>query len=155
MQVVEVQGPDGKAYRFAVGTKAGFAVERINAKLSNPSAEVLWIEATHPGENSVEFGPDADLASYGDGWSLHAVSHHPNGSKSRKPLSEQVDLSLLYPDGKLPRGRKGELTFEYVSKIVMCFLFMLIFGAILTTFLEQLPMLLRSFKHVAIDTHEL
>ncbi|MCO5580994.1 hypothetical protein L7F22_034870 [Adiantum nelumboides] len=74
MQVVEVQGPDGKAYRFAAGTKAGFAVERINAKLRNPSTLLLFLEATCPGEEPVEFGPDAELAVLDDGWTLRGVT---------------------------------------------------------------------------------
>ncbi|KAH7404720.1 hypothetical protein KP509_15G040000 [Ceratopteris richardii] len=74
MKFVEVQAPDGKAYRFAAGTKARFAAERISARLQLPSSEYLLLEAICPGEEPVEFGPDAELTHLDDGWKLRALS---------------------------------------------------------------------------------
>ncbi|KAI5063135.1 hypothetical protein GOP47_0021682 [Adiantum capillus-veneris] len=156
MQVVEVQGPDGKAYRFAAGTTAGFAVDRINARLHNPSAQVLFLEATHPGGEPVEFGPNAELTILEDGWTLRGVSHQiAGGLRSETLVAENLDPGLFYPGGKLPRGRNAEFTFEYMGKVFLCFLFMLVLGFMLKSFLEQLPMLLKSEKHVHTDNHEL
>ncbi|KAJ7296501.1 hypothetical protein O6H91_Y118400 [Diphasiastrum complanatum] len=67
---VEVSSPDGKVWRFAAGTKAGFAVSRIRSKLPELSSENLCIEAVKEGEEPVDFGPDAELVRYGENWKL-------------------------------------------------------------------------------------
>ncbi|KAH7404719.1 hypothetical protein KP509_15G040000 [Ceratopteris richardii] len=154
MKFVEVQAPDGKAYRFAAGTKARFAAERISARLQLPSSEYLLLEAICPGEEPVEFGPDAELTHLDDGWKLRALSRQV-GSRMDKVPVKKVDPALLYPGGKLPRGRNPEFTFEYISKIFLSFVFMFVIGFIFKTILEQLPTLLDSYKHVDNDTHEL
>lgn len=66
----------GVTRRFAVGTEAGFAVSVINKKLGMglglPLA--LHIEAVKQGQESITFGPNSVLLSYGDGWSLQTVT---------------------------------------------------------------------------------
>ncbi|KAJ7570397.1 hypothetical protein O6H91_01G118200 [Diphasiastrum complanatum] len=70
---VEVSSPDGKVWRFAAGTKAGFAVSRIKRKLPELSRDILCIEAVKEGEEPVEFGPDAELVHYGENWKLQIL----------------------------------------------------------------------------------
>lgn len=147
---VEVLGPDRIVYRFAAGTKAGFAVDRISSRLSE---SIVCIQATKEGEEPVEFGPNAHLVNYGDGWILCTLQSEsqscPKSSPKKRPdisgnqsfNTKHVDPSTLYPGGKLPPGRSAEMTFEYVGKIALCFVFMLLLGTILKTLLEQLPTL--------------
>ncbi|CAM6086092.1 unnamed protein product [Calypogeia fissa] len=70
---VEVHGANGKRRRFAAGTKAGFALDRINRSEAEMSRQYSVITAVKEGEEVIEFGPDAELVSYGDGWKLNAV----------------------------------------------------------------------------------
>ena len=64
----------GKISRFAVGTKAGFAVALINRKLASGVPLVLHIEAVKDEEEPISFGPDALLVDYGNGWKLKTVT---------------------------------------------------------------------------------
>ncbi|BBN07020.1 hypothetical protein MPTK1_4g00290 [Marchantia polymorpha subsp. ruderalis] len=75
---VEVWSPDGSVRRFAAGTKARFALERINSKIGESNMRVVMIESVKAGEQTVEFGPDAELVSYGKGWRLRAVPDQSN-----------------------------------------------------------------------------
>ena len=75
-----MRGPDGKVHRFAGGTKAGFAVDRINAcSIDQGLGRVVCIEAIRRGGDqeedvSVAFGPDVDLrAHHAHGWTLQTV----------------------------------------------------------------------------------
>jgi hypothetical protein len=72
---VEVSVADGKARRFAAGTRASFAIQRINSRseATEMSQPYSFIEAIKEGEEAVEFGPEAELVSYGEGWKLQAV----------------------------------------------------------------------------------
>ncbi|CAK9226630.1 unnamed protein product [Sphagnum troendelagicum] len=70
---IQVSSPDGTVLRFAVGTRAGFAVDRINKRLPESSGKVVCIEAIAEGEEPIEFGPDAELVVYGQSWKLRAV----------------------------------------------------------------------------------
>jgi hypothetical protein len=72
VQFVEVWGPDKAARRFAVGTRARFAVERFNKKLVDAVRPVVCVEAFKEGEDPVEFGPDAPLMAMCT-WSLRVV----------------------------------------------------------------------------------
>lgn len=64
----------GRKTRYAVGTKAGFAVNLINRKLDVGRPLALHIEAVKEGEESINFGPDAVLVDYGNGWKLQTVT---------------------------------------------------------------------------------
>ena len=57
-------------HRFAVGTKAGFAVSVINRKLNHKLPYALHIEAVKDGELPTAFGNDTVLVDYDDGWKL-------------------------------------------------------------------------------------
>ncbi|KAL2629397.1 hypothetical protein R1flu_014083 [Riccia fluitans] len=91
---VEVWSPDGSVRRFAAGTKAGFAVERINCKIGDSKMKVVMIEAIKAGEQTVEFGPDAELVSYGKGWRLRAVSDQSN---CKNGLKKRIQESRFPP----------------------------------------------------------
>lgn len=70
---VDVEGPDGVIKRFAKGTKAAFAIERFNCQLKDPSLPVVCIVACKDGEDPIEFGPDVELVSYDDTWTLKTL----------------------------------------------------------------------------------
>lgn len=64
-----------KLRRFAVGTESGFAVSCINRKLGAGAKPIaVYIEAAKEGEEPVNFGPNALLMDYGDGWRLQTVT---------------------------------------------------------------------------------
>ncbi|GJV60900.1 hypothetical protein Tco_1467000, partial [Tanacetum coccineum] len=63
-----------KVRRFSVGTEAAFALKVINAKIGDEGLPMgLYIEAVKDGEESVSFGPNSVLVSYGEGWKLQTV----------------------------------------------------------------------------------
>lgn len=72
VQYVEVFGPDKDSKRFALGTRASFAVDRFNKKLVDALKPVVCVEAFKEGEDPVEFGPDAPLMSMCT-WDLRVV----------------------------------------------------------------------------------
>ena len=75
LQFVEVLGPDGKKKRFAVGTRAGFVVERFNKLNPDDAMPVVCIQAHKEGEESIEYGPEVELQILHDkSWTLQSVS---------------------------------------------------------------------------------
>lgn len=91
LQFVAVVGPDGKKKRFAVGTRAGFAVERFNKLIPNDSKPVVCIQAYKEGEEPIEYGPDVELYLYDNSWTLQCVSE----CKISLLLSDSLSLSLF------------------------------------------------------------
>ncbi|KAJ7296502.1 hypothetical protein O6H91_Y118400 [Diphasiastrum complanatum] len=153
---VEVSSPDGKVWRFAAGTKAGFAVSRIRSKLPELSSENLCIEAVKEGEEPVDFGPDAELVRYGENWKLRIsedlakVGSGPNqenvaaDSKVEPELQGQLRdikdiVAEFYPAGKLPKGSKQEFSWDYIQRVVLCCGLMVLFAALLQYVLKSLP----------------
>lgn len=78
-QAVDVVGPDGVKKRFAPGTKAAFAVERFNCQLRDPALPVVCIVAYKDGEDPIEFGPDVELVSYDESWTLKTLREGTGG----------------------------------------------------------------------------
>lgn len=114
---VEVSLAGGIRRRFAAGTKAGFAIDRINQTEPETSTRYSFITAVKEGEEAVEFGPDAELVSYGEGWKLETVQDMkvtksiPSGSskveakdvvKSTTQPVRKFNPADFYPGGNLP-----------------------------------------------------
>ncbi|KAL2635882.1 hypothetical protein R1flu_007361 [Riccia fluitans] len=141
---VEVWTPDGTVRRFARGTKARFAIERINNRIEDNNVRVDTIESVKEGEESVEFGPDSELVSYGKDWKLHAVcrscsaeafrvssEQESNGGpannlrKRKKSKAEEIEKPInpadFYPGGVLPQGASPTSPLVYVSKVIVVF----------------------------------
>ncbi|KAL3683934.1 hypothetical protein R1sor_001956 [Riccia sorocarpa] len=142
---VEVWTPDGTVRRFARGTKACFAIERINNRIEDSNVRVDTIEAVKEGEESVEFGPDSELVSYGKDWKLHAVCHscsaealrvsseqESNGGpaanhvrRRKKSKAQEIEKLInpadLYPGGVVPQGGPPRSTLVYISNVIMVF----------------------------------
>lgn len=93
---MEVCGPDKSSRRFALGTRASFAVDRFNKKLVDAVKPVVCVEAFKEGEDPIEFGPDAPLMSMCT-WNLRVVQEapfQPIGVGDKIPNGE-----LTYLDG--------------------------------------------------------
>ncbi|KAL5708707.1 hypothetical protein ACHQM5_019473 [Ranunculus cassubicifolius] len=99
----------GKIRRFAVGTKAGFALQLINRKLSSGKAVAAYIEADKEGEEPIIFGPTAVLENFGDGWTLQTVLD--------EVTNDQVRNKLFRSDSSVKKGgwkrRNRFLPFHY------------------------------------------
>ncbi|XP_074582159.1 uncharacterized protein LOC141838551 [Curcuma longa] len=136
----------GKVRRFAAGTAAGYALLVINKKLDAGDYPALLIEAAKEGEEPVVFGPNAVLINYGKGWKLQTVTaegyEEAIGEHQRSKISPDIMQS---PNSKFlekPKtmGRQSS-TFNllYISKILLVFALMFLFGGALTFLLENLP----------------
>lgn len=77
---MDVVGPNGILKRFAPGTKAAFAVECFNCQLRDPSLPVVCIVAYKEGEDPIEFGPEVELSSYDDSWTLKTLREATRGT---------------------------------------------------------------------------
>nr|GEW02077.1 serine hydroxymethyltransferase [Tanacetum cinerariifolium] len=142
-----------KVRRFSVGTEAAFALKVINAKIGDEGLPMgLYIEAVKDGEESVSFGPNSVLVSYGDGWKLQTVMHacrvlmysnHAGGGARarpsiRTPKHESSPLGmdeLQSTKGLLP----SNIGPDYIWKVLLAFVFLFVFGAVFTLALENLP----------------
>ncbi|BBN04069.1 hypothetical protein MPTK1_3g01620 [Marchantia polymorpha subsp. ruderalis] len=142
---VEVWTPDGTVRRFASGTKAKFAIDRINNRIEDSNVRVDTIESVKEGEESVEFGPDSELVSYGKDWKLNAVCHscsaeafrvsseqESNGGppanearKRKKPKAQETqklfNAADFYPGGVLPQCSPPQNTCVYISNVLIVF----------------------------------
>ncbi|KAG0558202.1 hypothetical protein M758_10G010900 [Ceratodon purpureus] len=108
---VDVVGPDGVIKRFAPGTKAAFAVERFNCQLKDPALPVVCIVAYKDGEDPIEFGPDVELVSYDDSWTLKTLREGTGAVQYEDPVHKLKDsikegaaraISSLKPVTKVP-----------------------------------------------------
>ncbi|MQM05100.1 hypothetical protein Taro_037904 [Colocasia esculenta] len=137
----------GKVRRFAAGTEAGYALYLINRKLDFGLPQALCIEAAKEGEEPVNFGPNAVLVNYGDGWRLQTTIEEDYGEARRMKMeSKQPRYGV---DGAKPnlterRASKpsSSVSLAYVGKILLAFVFMFLLGGLLTLFLETLPSLI-------------
>lgn len=86
---------DGTRKRFAAGTKTAFAIDRINRSEAETSTRYAFISAVKEGEEEVEFGPNAELVSYGEGWKLQAVQGMLSRSTIPRPVLSRVVCNLL------------------------------------------------------------
>ncbi|XP_024543283.1 uncharacterized protein LOC9661449 isoform X1 [Selaginella moellendorffii] len=152
---VEVFGSNGQTWRFAAGTKAGFAVRRIRSKLGEAAHHILCIAAFKENEEPVEFGPDAELVVYGDNWKLKLVqdpghkeidaAQDTKSALDDNPVQQHAKMHDLiaefYPGGKVPRGSKPEFSSEYIGKVLTALALGLLLAAALKYLLEILPLL--------------
>ncbi|KAK4784629.1 hypothetical protein SAY86_018997 [Trapa natans] len=136
-----------KPRRFAAGTEAGFAVSMINRKLGNGFKPVaLYIEAVKDGEEPVAFGPNSVLADYGAGWKLQAVTadvdiagdpmaggFRPKTTRIRASNTAGSDVVVVH---------KSPISFLYITKILIAFVFIFAMGTIFTLALEFLPVMI-------------
>ncbi|KAJ4721318.1 Maltase-glucoamylase, intestinal [Melia azedarach] len=137
----------GRKTRYAVGTKAGFAVNLINRKLDVGRPLALHIEAVKEGEESINFGPDAVLVDYGNGWKLQTVTevdYSGLGKGERVPLAPGRIPGVESSDGTHRRKTvsKPGISFVYMGKILLAFVLIFVLGAIFTLALENLPRLI-------------
>ncbi|XP_078430844.1 maltase-glucoamylase, intestinal protein [Wolffia australiana] len=131
----------GKVWRFAAGTKAGYALLRMNQELELGLPLAVGIEGVNDGEGSVKFGPDAILIDYGPRWSFRTAFHEGYG-QTRSTSGSQSDLSqkgVIKPDGSFTMQH---ITPEYIGRILVVTFFLFLLGGLLTLFLEFLPDLL-------------
>ncbi|GKA48534.1 hypothetical protein Tco_0741492 [Tanacetum coccineum] len=91
-----------KVRRFSVGTEAAFALKVINAKAWSPVG--LYIEAVKDGEESVSFGPNSVLVSYGEGWKLQTVMV-TQGKYACRVSCIQIMPEVLLEVVRLPSGK--------------------------------------------------
>ncbi|KAK3198183.1 hypothetical protein Dsin_021598 [Dipteronia sinensis] len=134
----------GKTSRYAVGTKAGFAVNLINKKLDCVRPLALHIEAVKQGEEPVSFGPDALLVDYGDGWKLQTVTQLDFTATSKGegvgPIPEWIPGAMDSEGGRpIYRISKPGISGVYIGKILLAFILMFVLGALFTVALENLP----------------
>ena len=76
-QYVEVLEPKNLSMRFALGTRASFAVDCFNKKLVDVLKPMVCVEAFNEGEDPIEFGPDAPFMSMCT-WDLRVVQEGTN-----------------------------------------------------------------------------
>ncbi|KAJ8763203.1 hypothetical protein K2173_025588 [Erythroxylum novogranatense] len=138
-----------KTSRFAVGSKAGFAVSLINRKLEDGAPVALYIEAVKDGEEPISFGPDAVLVNYGEGWKLQTVTELDYGLGIRKKEHVQLIPTQILNKVRTSDGThstkavvKPGISFLYIAKILVAFGLIFVLGAIFTLALENLPRLL-------------
>lgn len=123
-QVVDVTcRSTGKVWRFADGVKAGFAVSMINKKLKAGQPLALYIEAAKEKEVPVVFGPDSLLKHYGDGWKLYTT----------------VTSLGLQKNHQASNCKTPEISLTYMAKIILAFVLMFVFAALLVLALDRLP----------------
>ncbi|PWA46699.1 hypothetical protein CTI12_AA505960 [Artemisia annua] len=103
----------------------------------------LYIEAVKDGEESVSFGPNSVLVSYGEGWKLQMVAETQGGARARPSIrrTPKYESSPLGMDEL--QSTKGLLPSNigpgYIAKVLLAFAFLFVFGAIFTLALENLP----------------
>ncbi|KAF5735179.1 hypothetical protein HS088_TW15G00679 [Tripterygium wilfordii] len=137
----------GKISRFAVGTKAGFAVSLINRRLDIGMPLALHIEAVRNGEEPISFGPDAVLINFGNEWKLQTVIDADYGGVRKAegvhliPKFMSTVASSGGPVQMKVVGRSG-VSCMYIAKILLAFILMFIVGGIFTFGLENLPRLI-------------
>ncbi|KAG6537604.1 uncharacterized protein LOC122035838 [Zingiber officinale] len=136
----------GKVRRFAAGTAAGYALLVINKKLDAGDCQALLIEAAKEGEEPVVFGPNAVLINYGKGWKLQtvtaegykeAIGEHQRSKISPDIMQSPNSKSLEKPETMGQQSSTFNLL--YISKILLVFALMFMFGGALTFLLENLP----------------
>ncbi|XP_022719949.1 uncharacterized protein LOC111277797 [Durio zibethinus] len=137
----------GKKSRFAVGTKAGFAVSLINRKLGIGAPLALHIEAVKEGEEPISFGPDAVLVNYDNGWKLQTVTEldFPGTRKEDavRGVSTQIPFVKNFDDSHSAKGAsKPGISFLYIAKILAAFILMFVLAGIFMLALENLPRLI-------------
>ncbi|KAM0989844.1 hypothetical protein ACFX2I_008429 [Malus domestica] len=135
----------GMTRRFAMGTEAGFAVSLINKKLGAGDPLALHIEAVKEGEEPISFGPSSALVDYGSGWRLQTVTQLDSpgfggGEGVVRPMPMPVPDVMRSAKLHVPkRVLKPAISFTYIGKIVLAFVFIFVLGAIFTLALENLP----------------
>ncbi|KAM2893025.1 hypothetical protein FF1_008423 [Malus domestica] len=135
----------GMTRRFAMGTEAGFAVSLINKKLGAGDPLSLHIEAVKEGEEPISFGPSSALVDYGSGWRLQTVTQLDSpgfvgGEGVVRPMALPVPDVMRSAKLHVPkRVLKPAISFTYIGKIVLAFVFIFVLGAIFTLALENLP----------------
>ncbi|GAB4857259.1 hypothetical protein Ancab_015165 [Ancistrocladus abbreviatus] len=122
----------GETRRFAPGVKAGFALSFINQKVEPGNPLGFYIEAAKEGEEPIIFGPDSVLVSYGSGWKLQTVVESGglmkfSGIQSLKPSLSPGSVS------------QPAISFVYIAKILLAFIFIILLAAVFTLALENLP----------------
>ncbi|GLJ18031.1 hypothetical protein SUGI_0318170 [Cryptomeria japonica] len=112
-----------KFRRFASGTKAGFALHRINRKLGVNVRAATCIEAVKDGEDPVEFGPDAELVIYGPGWRLQTLHEQDLDfrpvNSSLYPNQSKQNPSEVYPTSKVKRRSNSKFTSKRIQFMYM------------------------------------
>ncbi|XP_054825632.1 uncharacterized protein LOC129323060 isoform X2 [Prosopis cineraria] len=139
----------GKTRRFAAGIDAGSAVSLINRKLKSRSARALHIEAVKEGEEPIAFGPNSVLVDYGDGWKLLTFTEADEVliENNFEPVPLPIPMRTPVSGGLPPRRKVSKpISFLYLVKIVLAFIFIFALGAILTLALENLPALILLVK---------
>ena len=127
-----MRGPDGSVHRFAGGTKAGFAVERINSSSTNQrQGRALFIEATRHGgvqeeEQTVTFGPDVELHAH-NGWILRTAMDADmskySGNRSSHSFIQYMHTYLHMTRIHL---RTHKTTFTYTDRLVCMYVYVCI-----------------------------
>ncbi|XP_051149080.1 uncharacterized protein LOC127263855 [Andrographis paniculata] len=141
----------GKIRRFSVGTEAGFAVNLMNKKLISDGGMNIslatYIEAFKEGEEPISFGPSSLLVDYGSGWKLQTVVDSQGNREAHTRQVQKESPKGTYDSKSRGSGNQNSkiqsgFTLVYMGKILLAFLFMFIFGAIVTLGLENLPHLI-------------
>ncbi|XP_073044209.1 uncharacterized protein [Primulina eburnea] len=148
----------GKILRFSSGTEAGFAVNLINKRLHNKNDSggienitlASHIEAVKEGEEEpVSFGPNSVLVKYGPDWKLRTVVHSYGDSMScdkgvhfEPTRVRKVSAKGLADSHSTRSEPQSPISLVYVGKILLTFVLMFMFGAVITMFLENLPRLI-------------
>eukprot|EP01018_Ginkgo_biloba_P024212 Gb_22277 [translate_table: standard] len=134
---------DGRVRRFAAGTKAGFALDRINRKLPSTVSPATCIEAVKEGEEHVEFGPNADLVIYGPDWRLQTLHEEDNVFKaldsSRYITQGKKTFMYFSPEEKGSKRPKPKLSVRYFAKIALAFCFIFLLAGTFTLLLQNIP----------------
>ncbi|XP_073044210.1 uncharacterized protein [Primulina eburnea] len=143
----------GKILRFSSGTEAGFAVNLINKRLHNKNDSggienitlASHIEAVKEGEEEpVSFGPNSVLVKYGPDWKLRTVVHSygDKGVHFEPTRVRKVSAKGLADSHSTRSEPQSPISLVYVGKILLTFVLMFMFGAVITMFLENLPRLI-------------
>ncbi|XP_027176844.1 uncharacterized protein LOC113775980 isoform X1 [Coffea eugenioides] len=140
----------GKIRRFSNGTEAGFAVNLINKKLEAEGGLEIslasHIEAVKEGEEPVSFGPNSLLVDYGPGWKLQTVNYIQaaveKGINIATRKVKRPDDKVIDDSNTSQKKSQASLSFVYIGKILLAFILILMFGAIFTLLLENLPELI-------------
>ncbi|WCJ43563.1 hypothetical protein M5689_024295 [Euphorbia peplus] len=131
----------GKTFRFAPGTKAGFAVSLLNKKLQIGSSFISHIEAVKDADEPISFGPDALLLHYGNAWKLRTVTELDFSGATKADRIRLIDpnerrTSSSHPANTVSASGTSSL---YFVKILFAFIALFVLGAVFTLALENLP----------------
>uniref|UniRef100_A0A1D1Y5E6 DNA-directed RNA polymerase subunit beta n=1 Tax=Anthurium amnicola TaxID=1678845 RepID=A0A1D1Y5E6_9ARAE len=143
-QFLEVEcKSSGKVRRFAAGTEAGYALYLVNRKLDLGLPQALYIEAVKEGEEPVNFGPNAALVNYGQGWRLQTFTEDDLGEMKRMKTRPKSFNASNAADPRETEKRisksSSNSSLVYIGKILLAFFILFILGGTLTLFLENLP----------------